>query len=112
LDCFGDPNITGKIGTDIEDGKCTWLVVQAISKLEKAGDREGIQLIKDCYNLEMSDKVQIIKDLYEAQGLKILYHEYEQKKVEEIRDMISRLSLLELKPVFDNLLVLLLGRNK
>lgn len=43
LDCYGDPAVIGKIGTDIQDNKCGWLVVQAL-KLATPEQRQLLEV--------------------------------------------------------------------
>lgn len=45
LDCFGNPAVTGKIGTDIQDNKCTWLAVLCMQRATP----EQKQIMKECY---------------------------------------------------------------
>jgi hypothetical protein len=37
----GDPEVIGKIGTDIQDNKCGWLVVQALKKCNAKQKKVG-----------------------------------------------------------------------
>ncbi|ODM87183.1 Farnesyl diphosphate synthase [Orchesella cincta] len=61
LDCFASENLTGKIGTDIQNGKCTWLFICAKDNCSQ----EELELLLDNYGYEDKHKVDIVKKLYD-----------------------------------------------
>ena len=85
LDCFGDPRITGKIGTDIEAGKCCWMVVTALKHCSK----EQSEILRQNYGYDDPAKVAIVKKLYLEIGLKEIFHTYEDNACAKIKDMIN-----------------------
>jgi farnesyl diphosphate synthase len=85
LDAFGDPEVTGKIGTDIEDNKCTWLVIEAL----KTASEEDKAFIVANYAKKDPAAVAGIKDLYrKLKGLED-FAAYEQKSYESICSRIE-----------------------
>jgi len=85
LDCFGDPSVTGKIGRDIEDAKCSWLVIQALKKVS-VDQRE---LLKANYGKDDSQAVGVVKDLYKQLDLEQTYREYEEESFKSICQLIK-----------------------
>jgi farnesyl diphosphate synthase len=73
LDCYQDPEILGKIGTDIKDNKCGWLVVQA---LDKCNDEQRA-LLKEHYGRQEDESEAKVKELYRTLKLEEAYHAYE-----------------------------------
>ncbi|KAL9258099.1 Retrovirus-related Pol polyprotein from transposon TNT 1-94-like protein [Drosera capensis] len=59
LDCFGDPVVIGKIGTDIEDFTCSWLVDKAL-KISNDGKKK---LLYDNYGKDDAACVAKVKEL-------------------------------------------------
>ncbi|RWS00450.1 isoprenyl diphosphate synthase-like protein [Dinothrombium tinctorium] len=85
LDCYGDPEVIGKIGTDIENGKCSWLAVEAFKRL----NCEQKKIFTENYGIETEDSVKIIKDIYNQLHLQNIFKEYEAKEFNEICKMIE-----------------------
>ena len=59
-DCFGSPEVIGKVGIDIRDIKCSWLVVQA---LKLATDKQR-KVLEDNYGQHDVKKVAKVKKLF------------------------------------------------
>ncbi|XP_052152113.1 farnesyl pyrophosphate synthase-like isoform X2 [Oryza glaberrima] len=75
LDCFADPNTIGKIGTDIEDHKCSWLIVQALGH----ADNNQIEVLHRNYGKKDSSSVSEVKRTYAALDLKDIFSEFERR---------------------------------
>ncbi|KAI1491207.1 isoprenoid synthase domain-containing protein [Biscogniauxia mediterranea] len=85
LDNFGVPEHIGKIGTDIMDNKCSWLVNQAL----KLATPEQRKILENHYGRKDKAHEAEVKKLYDELKLEQLYQQYEEKRVGEIKSMID-----------------------
>ncbi|XP_063876330.1 farnesyl pyrophosphate synthase-like isoform X2 [Scylla paramamosain] len=88
LDCFGDSSITGKIGTDIGKGKCTWLSVVA---LQRASPSQRL-VMEEHYGVPEEESIRKIKGLYKELNLPATYRAYEESTSSMIRTHIQQIS--------------------
>ncbi|XP_074539631.1 farnesyl pyrophosphate synthase isoform X1 [Halichoeres trimaculatus] len=85
LDCYGDPAVTGKIGTDIQDNKCSWLVVKALQIMTPEQRAE----LEACYGRHDDASVKKVKDLYNTLQMPTLYHNYEDESYQRLQKLIA-----------------------
>lgn len=85
LDNFGDPSVIGKIGTDIQDNKCSWLVNQAIQRCTP----EQRAVLDAAYGRKDKEQELKVKKIFDELKLEQLYKEYEEKVVGELRAKIA-----------------------
>lgn len=78
LDAYAPPEVLGKIGTDIQDNKCSWLVVQAMKKASPA----QLATLKANYGKHDAACVATVKALYVELGLEEVFRAYEQVRAE------------------------------
>lgn len=85
LDCYADAVTLGKIGTDIQDNKCSWLVVQAL----KRATPEQKELLKANYGKHDEESVGRVKQLYKDMKLEELFKEYEADSYAKLQTLIK-----------------------
>lgn len=85
LDCYGHPDVIGKIGTDIQDNKCGWLVVQALDRATP----EQRAVLEAHYGKKDAECEKKIKELYVEMNIEQIYKDYEEKCYNELNEKIN-----------------------
>jgi farnesyl diphosphate synthase len=107
LDCYADPEVLGKVGRDIEEAKCGWLVVQAL----KVVTPEQKQVLVDHYGKEDPAGVAKVKQLYKDLEIEAKFHAYEAESYKRITAHMDKLDKVH-TGVFTELLAKIYKRTK
>ena len=110
LDVYADPETLGKIGTDIQDNKCSWVINSALSLANK----EQRKVLDECYGRKDKGKEAKCKQVFQELDIQGVYAKYEEDAVGLIRERISKVDTREgLKSeVFDAFLKKIYKRSK
>lgn len=110
LDVFADPSVLGKIGTDIQDNKCSWLVNQALQKCTP----DQKKVLEANYGRKSEHCEQVVKDLYDELGLDKVYRDFEEAKVADLRQKIDEVDETQglKKEIFEEFLRKIYRRTK
>ncbi|XGW22172.1 hypothetical protein V3C99_004842 [Haemonchus contortus] len=111
LDVYGDANVTGKVGTDIQDGKCTWVSVRAAQILRR---KPEMNVFKEHYGKSNSESVAIVKELFDKLKIRDDFLKFQSDFSEKVRGDIDGmpLRLSALRPVLLDILNKLIDRKK
>lgn len=107
LDCFGDSNITGKVGTDIQDKKCTWLVIKTLED----GNEEDKKVLNEYLGKNGKEDIDIVKNLYNKMKIPEKFNKLEEEMKLKIEKMVND-SKIKSKIVFNNLFKMIYKRKK
>lgn len=88
LDLYGDPLVTGKIGTDIQEGKCSWLIIMAL----ELADETQMEILKANYGKNDLESVYRVKEVFNQLRLKQWFFNLEENSYKQLNKMIIRLA--------------------
>lgn len=110
LDLFGNPEATGKVGTDIQDNKCSWIIVQA---LQRCNDDQR-EVLFSSYGQKGDMHEARVKQVFDQIYMEEVYRQFEDAKINELQTEICRIDegVGLRKEVFTLLLSKIMHRTK
>jgi farnesyl diphosphate synthase len=85
LDCYGKPEQIGKVGRDIEEAKCGWLIVNALNICSPAQRKE----LESNYGREDPECVARVKKIFSDLKIPQIYAAYEEKSFRDLTQLIN-----------------------
>lgn len=90
IDVFGDPSITGKVGTDLADRKITWIVCQLRESLKDR--KEEWNRFLEVWGKHEPDQIAAAKQIIKDAGVEEKFKEFLAQEKERISSEISDLA--------------------
>jgi farnesyl diphosphate synthase len=111
LDFAGTPEQIGKIGTDILDNKCSWVINTAL----KVASPEQRRSLDENYGRKDAEKEKKVKEIFEELDIRKLYAEYEETAVASLKQKNSQVVEVDgglKREVFESFLSKIYRRTK
>ena len=108
LDCYGDPKLIGKVGTDIQDHKCTWLLAQALLIVTPAQRK----VIEDNLGKDEPAAIAAIKALYNELDMPSIYAKQEAESMARLQTLLAKHASLVAPSLFEPIIKRVHGRQK
>ncbi|KAJ5896864.1 uncharacterized protein N7473_006263 [Penicillium subrubescens] len=100
LHVYGDPLVTGKVGTDIQENKCSWLSVWT---LENCNDEQR-KVFQRCYGSTNEDDVLKVKELFHDLNVSKAFLDWDKDMWTKIEAAVEELKDPALKELHTTLL--------
>ncbi|KAI5309692.1 Farnesyl pyrophosphate synthetase [Ascosphaera atra] len=110
LDVYGTPEQIGKIGTDIQDNKCSWVINQALL----LATPEQRKVLDESYGRKNKELEAKVKEVFKEINIEKVYREFEEEQVGKIRSMIETVDESQglKKKIFEDFLSKIYKRDK
>lgn len=106
LDFYGDPSTTGKVGTDIEEGKCTWLALRCLASATAQQKRIFTE------SIGVPNRRHFIAEMYWDMNLDLEFKNYEAAFQSKFAERLAAVKCQQVKQIVEVFAKMIFHRRK